>query len=276
MKSYRIALTILLASSLTVAFTRVCYAQKVIKVEDRALKDSLGENAKRNTRQLGYLLLLRRMSKNTRDDVEATGELQYRYREFLRQTHSTASLAVADTEAAREALTWTVGTAGHLGKYSFASNLHRTYAEQSLPLEKSEALSQQLVPYDESLLFTQLASFQRDQHLRQLNAIALQEMSARRKLQLAQAYQQFANGKIAKSDELRKLLNTDASFSMTESERLEVLGRMQDYLISSQQLQEKADALIQQTGDYPFSKRQVLNSFRQAQKRRVLRGTPLF
>lgn len=276
MKPYKILVIILLASILTVAFTQTGYAQKVIKVEDRALKDSLGENAKRNTKQLGYLLLLRHMTKNTRDDVEATESLQHDYRAFLRQTNSTAFLEVADAEVAQEAVTWTVGTAGHLGNYSFASNLHRTYAERSLPLEKSEALYQQLVPYDESLLFTQLASFQRDQHTRQLNAIALQEMSARRKLQLAQAYRQLSEQNIAKADELRRRLNTDASFSMTEGERLETLRQMQDYLLSSQQLKEKADALMKQAARHPFAKQQVLIRFQQAQHRTVLAITPLF
>jgi len=273
MKSYQARLLVI---GMVLACTYTSYAQKVIKVEDRMLRDSIGENATRNTKQLGYLTLLRRMTKNTQENVEATEELQYRYQAFLGQTHSTASLAVADAEVEQEAVVVAIGTADHLGDYSFARNLHQTYAEPSLPLEKSEELYQQLIPYDEYLAFTELSSFQANQQARQLNMTALQEMSGRRRLQLATMYQQLADQKIVKADELRAMLHKDGQFSMTESERLELLRRMQEYLLSSQHLKAQADRLIHQASTYSFSKQQAINRFGQARERKVMATTPVF
>ncbi len=121
-------------------------------------------------------------------------------------------------------------------------------------MEKSQALYEQLIPYDETLVFTDLSSFEAYRQARQGNVTALEEMSQRRKLQLAKTYQQFAEQKVTKAAELRVLLTSDERFSMTEAERLEILRRMQDYLLSSQQLKIKADALMQQTSDRPFRK----------------------
>ena len=91
-----------------------------------------------------------------------------------------------------------------------------------------------------------------------------------------QAYRQFAQRAIEKASELQELLTDDDQFSMTEAERLETLGRMQDYLLRSQQLQAKADELIGQTVTPSFQKGQALNAFRQQQERKVLADTPLF
>ena len=88
--------------------------------------------------------------------------------------------------------------------------------------------------------------------------------------------QQFAEQKIVKAAELRALLTSNQRFSMTEAERLETLRRMQNYLLSSQQLKAKADELMQQTTRPSFQKQQTLESFRKAQERQVLAGTPLF
>ena len=78
------------------------------------------------------------------------------------------------------------------------------------------------------------------------------------------------------ADELRRLLITNQNFSMTDAERLETLRRMQDHLLSSQQLKAKADALMQQTSRPSFQKKQALDAFRKAQERRVLADVPLF
>ena len=92
-------------------------------------------------------------------------------------------------------------------------------------------LYEQLIPYDETLVFTELSSFTSYRQARQGNVTAIEEMSQRRKLQLAKTYQQFAQQKITKAAELRVLLTSDERFSMTEAERLEILHRMQDYLL---------------------------------------------
>ena len=251
-------------------------AQKVIPVVDKMLRDSIAENAKRNTKQAGYLTLIRRMTKNTKEDVEATERLQYDYRAFLRQTGSTASLALLDSESEKEAIGQGADASSHLSYYSFANNLNEVYAAQTAPMDKSQTLYERLIPFDEMLVFTELSSFEAFQKNRQLNVVALEEMSQRRKLQLAGTYQQFAEQKIMKADELRRLLTTNQRFSMTEGERLGILRRMQDYLLSSQQLKAKADELIRQTAKPTFQKQQVLKAFQQQQEREVLTGTQLF
>ena len=63
---------------------------------------------------------------------------------------------------------------------------------------------------------------------------------------------------------------------MTEAERLDIIQRAQDYLRSSQQLQTKADALIQQASRPPFSKQQALEAFRHRQERAVLSSYHLY
>ena len=252
------------------------YAQKIIKVHDRALKDSIGENAKRNTKQLGYLLLLKRLSKKTKNTVEATQQLQQNYREFLRQTSSTASLSVANHEAGTARMSGVMGTASRLSDYSFANDLRATYTDRTEPREKSQRLYEQFVPYDATLAFTDLPSFTTYQQARQLNVAAFQEMSDQRKLQLAQAYQQLAQQKITQAEELRRQLSRNRRFSMTEAERLELLRRVKDDLLGSQQLKARADALIQQASRDSFSQQQALDRFWQAHEREVIATTPLF
>jgi hypothetical protein len=240
------------------------------------LRDSIEENAMRNREQAGKLTLIRRMTKNTKKDVAATQRLQYNYRNFLKQTGSTASLKVSGAQAEQQAVVQTAGTSTQLDAYSFAASLSQVYQAQQVPMEKSQAFYDQLVPYDETLVFTDLSSFSAHRQAQRRNVTALEEMSQRRKLQLAATYRQFAEQRIAKADELRRLLASDQRFSMTEAERLETLHRMQDYLLSSQQLKTKADELMRQTSQPPFQKRQALESFRKAQERQVLAGTPLF
>ena len=143
-------------------------------------------------------------------------------------------------------------------------------------MQKSQALYEQLIPYDETLVFTDLTAFAEDQQARQLNLEALQEMSNRRKLQLASAYQQLSEQKIEKAEELRKLFISDERFSMTEAERLATVSRMQDYLLSSQKLKAKADDMIRQASKPSFTKSAVINHFQKRQERKVLAGTPLF
>ena len=165
---------------------------------------------------------------------------------------------------------------GHLNDYTFASNLDKVYHQQAEPLEKSQLLYEQLIPYNEGILFTHLAPFEAYQKARSLNVSALEEMGQRRKLQLANAYQQLAQSKIEKAKELRILLTTNSQFSMTEAERLEIITRMQQYLQEGQQFKVKVDQLIQQSAKPAFSKSQVLNSFKLNQQRKVLGDTELF
>ena len=259
-----------------IAFSSTGQAQQVIPVVDKMLKDSIGENATRNGKQAGHLTFIRRMTKNTRDDVKDTQRLQFGYRNFLKQTGSTASLAVSNAQTEQQAVGLAMGTSNQLDAYSFATNLNQAYQAQTVPMEKSQVLYEQLIPFDETLVFTELSSFDSYRQARQGNVTAIEEMSQRRKLQLAKTYQQFAEQKIAKAAELRVLLTSDERFSMTEAERLETLHRMQGYLPSSQKLRTKADELMQQTSRPSFQKKQALDAFRKAQERQVLAGTPLF
>ena len=251
-------------------------AQQMIPVMDNLLIKRIGKNMKKNLEQAALLEVIRGQTKHTKEMVEATEKLQYDYREFLRQTISTASLELSDAEIEQEVIGQVATASGHLNDYTFASNLDKVYQGQSEPLEKSQLLYQQLIPFDENIIFTQLAPFEAYQKARSLYVSALEEMSQRRKLQLANAYQQLAQSKIEKAGELRTLLTTNDQFSMTESERLEIITRMKQYLQESQQLKVKADQLILQSGQPSFSKAQVLNSFKLSQQRKVLGDTPLY
>ena len=251
-------------------------AQKVTPVEDKMLRDSIGENAKHNRDQAGLLLLIKGQTKDTKEEVEATEQLQYDYRTFLKQTMSTASLSMMNSEMQQETAAQVVNASEALGAYSFAANLNQLYQQQTDPMQKSQALYEQLISHDETLVFTDLTVFAEDQKARQLNVEALQEMSQRRKLQLASAYQQLARQKIKKAEELRMLLTSDHRFSMTEAERLATVSRMQNYLLSSQRLQAKADDLIRQSSKPSFTKSAAINHFQKQQEWKVLAGTPLF
>lgn len=266
--------------SLTIVlFLTVCttaYAQKPLPVVDLMLKDSIAENAERNSKQAGLLGVIQRQTKNTKKDVEATEQLQSDYQAFLKQTGSTVSLALMNNEAEQQAVGQVATAAGYLSAYSFADNLYQVYQEQVEPMAKSQALYERLIPYDEMMVFTELSSFEAYQKARQLNVTALEEMSQWRKLQLAQAYRQFAQRAIEKAGELRGLLTSDERFSITEAERIETLGRMQAYLLRSQKLQAKADELTRQVATPSFQKKQAINTFKQQQEREVLAATPLF
>jgi len=251
-------------------------AQIKIPVMDNLLKKSIDDNLQTNLEQSGLLEVIKWQTENTKEMIEATRKLQYDYREFLKQTTSTAGLALSDVEN-ELAVTRKVTTAStHLNDYNFAANLYKIYKQQAEPLAKSKLLYDQLIPYDERIVFAQLATFKDYQKVRCLNVAALEEMTQRRKLQLANAYQQLAQSRIEKANELRILLTTDRQFSMTEAERLEIIKRMQKYLQSSLQFKVKADQLLQQSAKPTFSKGHVLNSFKLSQERNALSSTPLF
>ena len=103
-------------------------AQQVIPVVDKMLRDSIGENATRNGKQAGHLTFIRRMTKNTRDDVSATQRLQYDYRAFLKQTGSTASLEVSNAQTEQQAVGLAMTASDHLGCL-----LVRSEPESSVP-----------------------------------------------------------------------------------------------------------------------------------------------
>jgi len=252
------------------------HAQIKVPVMDNLLKKSIEDNLQKNLQQGGLLEAIQIETEDTKEMVEATEKLQYDYQEFLRQTTSTANLTLSDTENEQEVIKQVAASSAHLNDYSFANHLYKVYHQKTEPLAKSQLLYEQHTPYDETHIFSQLAPFQEYQKARSLNVAAIEEMSQRRKLQLANAYQQLAQSKIEKASELQALLTTNQAFSMTEAERLEIIKRMQEYLHRSQQLKVKADQLIQKSARPSFSKTQVLNSFKLSQQRKVLSDTPLF
>ena len=251
-------------------------AQNPIPVMDLMLRDSIAENTRRNIKQLGLLELIRSQSKAIRDSVAATRKLQYDYQAFLRQTASTSSLALMNDEIPQQAVGHVLSTSHHLGDYSFSATLNQVYQGLTEPMEKSQALYDVLIPFDENSVMTDLPSFQNDQKTRQLSMTAHTEMSRRRRLQLASAYRQIAQKKITQADELRRFLLTSSQFSMTEAERLKTFQNMQECLLQSQQFTEKADQYIQKTRTLSFSKKQALTSFQHQQQRALLANTPLF
>jgi hypothetical protein len=252
------------------------YAQKPLPVADKMLRDSIGENLNRNLEQLGLLEVIRRQTKATQEEVAATQKLQEDYQTFLRQTATTAGLGISDLSTEQQAVLEAMQTGQHLSDYSFAAELHQVYQTPAEPMEKSEVLYQYLVPYDEQILFTDLATWKGYQKAWQQNILALREMSDRRKLQLAQGYRQLAQRKIEKAAELRMLLTTAERFSMTERERLEMLTQMQQALQESQALTNQADELIQHSARPSWTKAQAVKAYQHQQARKVLATTLLY
>ncbi|MEM9675590.1 MAG: hypothetical protein ACFB15_02845 [Cyclobacteriaceae bacterium] len=251
-------------------------AQKVIPVEDRMLRDSIAENASRSTKQAGYLTVINRLTKNTRDEVEATRSLQYDYQSHLRRTLSTAALGVSDQQSQQQAVLQLIHTGQHLQDYGFAQSLNEAYHTLEEPLEKSRRLYDHLVPYDEMKVFSDLISFNSYQQAQLRNMLALEEMSSRRKAQLAQALRQLAQQKIRQADELKTKLTEGQTFSMTEAERLKLLSTMQQYLLASQQLNAQSDELLEQVSRPSSLKEQALERYKKAQIRKTAATTPLF
>ncbi|MEQ9442156.1 MAG: hypothetical protein RIG62_24155 [Cyclobacteriaceae bacterium] len=266
----------LLTGLLLFLFTRAGWTQQVLPVQDRMLADTIAENASRNTQQAGYLTLISQLTQNTRDEVEATRELQYEYQDHLRQTQSTAGLTVSDQQSPQQSLSRVMVSADHLQDYRFAQPLSQAYRAVEEPIQKSQKLYDQLVPYKNTQVFTDLSSFTSFQQEQLQNRIVLEEMSSRRRVQLAQLFRQLAQSKIIQSEELQRRLTQDRAFSMTEAQRLEMLCRMQQYLGESQQLSTQADALLGQVSRPSRAKAHALNRFEQAQIRSVLAATPLF
>lgn len=251
-------------------------AQKVIPVEDRMLRDSIAENASRSTKQAGYLTVINRLTKNTRDEVEATRSLQYDYQSHLRRTLSTAALGVSDQQSQQQAVLQLIHTGQHLQDYGFAQSLNEAYHTLEEPLEKSRRLYDHLVPYDEMQVFPDLSSFNSTQQVQLKNVLALEEMSSRRKAQLAQVLRNLAQQKIGQAGELRTKLMEGQTFSMTEAERLELLFTMQQYLRASQQLSTQADELLGQISRPSPLKGHALARYEKAHIRKVVATTPLF
>lgn len=268
--SYLVSLLLLCLISHTIL------AQKVIPVEDRMLRDSIAENASRNTSQASYLTIINRLTKNTKGEVEDTRELQYDYQTHLQQVHSTAALAVSDQQSQQQALVQVIHTGQHLQDYRFAQSLGDAYHRLEEPLEKSRRLYDHLIHYDEMQVFSDLSSFNSDQQARLRNMQALEEMSSRRKAQLAQALRQLSQQKIEQANELRMKLTEGQTFSMTEAERLEMLSTMRQYLLASQQLSVQADELLEQVSSPSSLKIQALARYEKANRRGVLANTPLF
>lgn len=269
-KAFILPLTIVLIFSFQVQ------AQQMIPVMDNLLKKSIDDHMKTNLKQAALLEVIREATEDTKENVEATDQLQYDYREFLKQTTSTAGLRISEAGQEQQAIGQAVGSSHHLDDYTFAAQLHELYHEQTEPIEKSQMLHDLIIPYRDDIIFTQLAPFEAYQQQINLNVTALEEMSQRRKLQLAIAWQVLAQTKTEQAEELRTLLNTDQVFSMTEAERLEMISRMQDHLLAAKQLKEKADQLIRQASTPSFQKQQVVNTYKLKQEREVLSATPLY
>ncbi|WPP51846.1 hypothetical protein [Catalinimonas niigatensis] len=257
-------------------FSSQLQAQQMIPVMDNLLKESLDDHMKTNLKQSALLEAIREETEDTKENVEATEYLQYNYREFLKQTTSTAALMLSEAGQEQLVTGQVVSSSNHLDDYTFAAQLDELYHEQTEPIEKSQILHDMLVPYNEHVIFTQLAPFEAYQKEKSLHVIALKEMSQRRKLQLAIAWQLLAQTKTEQAEELRTLLNTDQIFSMTEAERLEMISRMQDHLLEAKQLKAKADELIKKASTPSFQKQQVVNAYKLKQERESLSETPLY
>jgi hypothetical protein len=251
-------------------------AQDAIPVMDIQLQNELESQADDHMRQLVNLMLIRSSNRRAKEAVEDTRSLQEQYRHFLRQTTSTADLAWMDSQTAQEQLEWVAGASGHLDDYGFARQLSQLYEAQVEPDQKSQLLYDWLVPLDEELFLTSLEAFRQDQKQRQLHYQALRQMQQRRLLQLARLKQSTALHKRRQAQQMGNGLLQHQRFSMTEAERLSLLGKAEESLLGIQKSQLGSDDLILKSQDYSFSKAFLLNRFRQQHLWQSVGSTNLF
>lgn len=252
----------------------VLHAQ--ISVSDNLLQDEIAEQLNLDTKQSALIALIQQLTRQSLDTVSATYQLQALYQEFLKQTATTSQLQLSKLDEERENTLEVMQASSNLEDYSFANILSEIYHVQLEPSQKSQLLFEELIPYDESLIFTELKSFEDAQKLRILNQLALEEMSNKRKLLLAKTYQDLSESRLEKSRELQALLKTNEAFSMTEHERLESITRMQDYFNSSLKLKAQADQLIQKATSTSFSKAYSIQEFEHQLERKILEKSTLF
>ena len=244
-----------------IVFPAISYAQDAIPVTDIQLTNELESQVEDHLRQAINLLLIQGRARRTAETVENTRTLQEQYRHFLRQTTSTANLAWMNSQQTQEQLEWVTAADGHLNDYRFAGQLAQLHAAQMEPGQKSQLLYEWLTPSDKTRVFTNLSSFRQDQRQRQLHREALRQMQQRRQLQLARLAQTSMASSQEESQELAIQLLRRNHFSMTEAERLSLLTRLEAGFVESQQAQIKAEALMQKSSDYSFSKAYLLNRF---------------
>ncbi|MEK6482434.1 hypothetical protein WJR50_33170 [Catalinimonas sp. 4WD22] len=252
----------------------IIYAQ--ISVSDHLLQDELAEQVNHDTKQAAILGLIQQLTEQSMDTVSATYQLQAFYQAYLKQAVSTALLRISDLDEESENTLQVLQASSYLEEYSFANTLAEIYHAQIEPAHKSQLLFEELIPYDESLMLPELSSFDADQEQRKLNQFALEEMSYKRKLLLAKTYQDLAESRLEKAQELQVLLKSDDAFSMTENKRLETLKRMQEYFQSSLKLKTKADQLIQKSASNSFSKAYSIEVFEHQLERKILEKSTLF
>lgn len=246
-----------------------------VPVMDNLLKNKIKDNRKQNTSGSLALEFFSELSEQTKDTVTSTFDLQYNYQQHLKQTTSTANLEFFTLENFAEEVKYALQTTHHLNDYSFATNLNNIYHSQTEPSEKSKALYEQFVPFDPTLIFSNLSDFNLYQKQRMQNVVALEEMAHRRKLQLAKSYQLIAQERIEKANQLQALLKQPERFSMNESERLELMTTLQQYLQSALTLKTKADQLMRESKNYSAIKSRTLNTFENQIERSELSKTSL-
>jgi hypothetical protein len=257
-------------------FYSAAHGQITIPVMDMMLQDELKSQADQHLHQSVYLFIWQNQQTTTNEQVEDTRSLQEQYRHFLRQTTSTADLAWMDSQAAHEQLQWVAAASGHLDDYRFTHQLSQLYDARVEPARKSRLLYDWLVPYDDSQVLPDLESFRQDQRQRQLHCEALRQMQQRRQLQLARLKQSKALQERRQAQQIGNVLLQHERFSMTEAERLSLLGEAEESFLISQQAQLQADALIGEISEYSFSKAFLLNRFHQQHLRQSAGSTNLF
>jgi hypothetical protein len=260
--------------SLMLLPTHVLLAQ--ISVSDNLLQDEIAEQVNHDTKQAAILGLIQQLTEQSLDTVSATYQLQALYQEFLKQTASTASLRISSLDEERDNALQVLQASSHLEDYFYTNHLAEIYHNQIEPAQKSQLLFEELTPYNESLMFTELRSFEADQKQRKLHQLALKEMSDKRKLLLAKTYQDLAESRLQKAWELQLLLQSDDVFSMTEQQRLETIKRMQEYFHSSLKLKTKADQLVQKAASKSFSKAYSIQVLEHQMERKILEKSTLF
>lgn len=213
-----------------------------------------------------------------RDKVSDIYELQYDYKEFLKQAETVQELQWADlVESEAHALALQTSMDVYVPAYEEIGMLKEAY--QTLEgIEGGLRLYQELDGFgSDSPLPPNFTALQMTLEKLSVNRAAFDEMAYKKKLQVALSYNQVAADLLEKAQELSQALLVNERFSMTEGERLSSIKQAHDYILKSMDLKLQSDQLVLDVmKEAEHSQSGPLKHYEQQLEREVLSATPLY
>ncbi len=212
------------------------------------------------------------------DKVSDIYNLQYDYRQHLKQVESVQDLAWVDLQnSAEQSSALVTNMDAYVSGITGIEALKRAYENPS-SLKASYELFSHLdgfsagtaLPGTHASLKGKMQDLSRNQY-------AMDEMAAKKKIQTALSYNQIAKDLLEKAQQLSDELLINERFSMSEGERLSCIKQAHDYILQSMQLKLSADELIQEVMQQAQKvKEGSLKAYQHQLERKVLSTTPIY